>query len=940
MLYRLILFGCLLTGTIQVSGQEHWTVRADLSGKTKIKVDKENGWKVYSKASQTCFSKPITTQWETYTLRFVPEADGSAILSLRSTTGFDVISSPWIILASISAEGCMIKNGDFKKLDKQGLLRSWRGKIENTVKDPAAARVNFDNSLSQRITFQKNIPVIIKFKARLTPSMKPALPEWSNAVTDRITNIQTLISSGRVAFRPTFENCGIYVNQKKGEYGKKLDLKLFYRKAGTSVWLPALDPVYIPIENAWRGSIMLLQENTEYEVKGIISGELTDQFSGRFKTLNSKVKIAETIILDPSNFPGDLEIKKSGTPNGYIRYTMKSGVLKGNAKKQAVIILNNVSYIIIENLTIDCNRTPGGIQIIDSNNIQVTNCNIYNFGRVGVQRLDHGGKFYAGSSLIYYDPGIEIKNSRDVLVERCFIHNPASTSNTWFYSHPAGPSALRVQTTEGVVLRYNDLVGNDQGRFIDVIHAPVNSHITGGFTRDADIYGNLLIFSNDDAIEMEGGGMSCRFYLNRLEGTYTGVSTGVCRLGPIYQFRNLFARPGDEEHRYGLPFKNTLSVQGYGAIFFINNTLVNQAPRVVWSSFHRKPPEEKFKSAFKAFSRNNIAPGKKTFYDPKLFDWKIDFDYDLLTPLPTADVNTLKAEYARVNQGKHNIYASPVYIDAASGDFHLAPGSPGRGQAVKLSNLSCTNMGAFQDDGIKFLPHRKLPLTPEKQEIYFQSHTSPLSQTFDISVTGKDYNKPFEVYCNDDFFDVEPKSGVFKSGDRLTFTVTLKPDKMPLPRRYNGVILLRVPEGLSLPVSIYADYRHDKKRQKEALKSSIVIPVKIDHKNPVTEVEVNIPEDGVYFLFAKAENIGLVKEIRIRLGACDTKNMARLLGPKMRNETTEYYPVTNGYLSAYYFKLKAGKQKLNIRINDLGGDNSKGEISQLLITRRPGLFVW
>lgn len=941
MIIRITAVLCILMGISTVFAFDQWQVRLDITGNVKLKDIGAPGWKMKTRPSALNCLKTVTADETECDISFIPEADGSVVLSLRSESVHDIIESPWVVVSGISVQGATIENADFKAFDRNGLLRRWKGKKENISSTPPGARVNYDNAISQRITLRKDVPVTLLFRARLEQRSQVEVPPWSNVVTDYVTNIQTLISSDRLEFRPTFENCGVYINRKPSEIGKQLNLKLSYRKAGENNWSEALDPIEIPAENSWRGSIMMLKENTPYEVKCDISGELSESFTGSFRTMDSQVKIAETIEIFPENFAGELVIKKSGTPDGYIRYTMKQGgVLKGNASSQAVITAKNVSYIVLENLVIDGNRTPGGIQILDSHHIQVKNCNIYNFGRVGIQRLDLDGQYYLGDKRIYYDPGIELKSSGNILVERCFIHNPAASSNTWFYSHPAGPSALRVQNTSGAVLRYNDLVGSDRGRFIDVIHAPVNSQITGGFVRDTDIYGNLFIFSNDDAIELEGGGMNTRFYLNRIEGTFTGVSTGVCRLGPIYQIRNLYTRPGDEAQRYGVPFKNSLGYQGYGAVYFINNTVVNQEPRVVWSAFHRQPPEEQYKNVFKAFSRNNIAVGKKTFFTPSLFQWRVDFDYDMMEMRPPGDAVQEKAEYDRLKQEAKAIYEAPRYMNAARGDFRLASNSPGRGRAVRLSNIPCSNLGAFQDDGIDFLPYRPLPLFADRQEIYFQSAEMSLKQDFGVTVGGQDYNAPFKVHCNDDFFSVEPSEGIFRSGEKINFQVTLNPEKMPRPRRYNGVIILRNDQGFSLPVTVYADYRGDRKRQEKALESALVIPVKLDRANPKVETEIEVPEDGVYFLLTNIDNAGLIKDIRVKIGKCDTGKLARLHGPEMCNGSFEYQPVNKGHLSAYYFKLKAGKQKFHMSVGDFSEENKDGTITKLLLTRSPGLFCW
>ncbi len=732
--------------------------------------------------------------------------------------------------------------------------------------------------------------------------------------------------------RPTFENCGIYINRTIAEYSKKLSLKLYYREAGTKDFLPAFDPVEVWQENAWRGSLLMLRENTRYEVKAVISGELEDTVTGEFTTLNSEVKIARTVVLDPAEFKGSLTITESGTPDGYIRYTMKGGVLKGKKARQAVISAKNVKYLVFENLTIDGNFTPGGLQLLDAQNIIVRNCEIYGFGRVAERRMDVGGTFCDPKTgkRIYYDPGIEITNCRDVLVERCYIHNPTAFSNTWFYSHPAGPTAIRVLNNEGVVLRYNDLVGGDLNRYIDVVHGPGNGTYAGGFKRDADIYGNLMIFSDDDGIELEGGEMNLRAYLNRFEGTYSGTSTGAAQLGPCYVFRNLYVRPGDEDDCSGSALKSGLQRQGYGAVYYLNNTVTWQSSPYGITSFHKEKPEANINPLLKCFTRNNIiACGSRLFHRTFYF-WRSDVDYDLIhirKPNPSTVVDRQALDEG--GQEKHAIYAEPQYVAPERGDFRLRPRSPGWESAQNLPDLKVVHRGAFQEDGIAWLPYRPLPVDADWQEIYFKSSQGEMTRKFTVTTGGKGIELPFKTNRSEDFFTVTPESGVFRSGGKIEFTVTVHPEKLLRPRVYSGAILLRTDAGLSMPITVYADFGDSAERRQEMLKHAIVVPAKLTPESPTMTTTVNIPEDGTWFLLADISECPESGNFQVKLG--DMEHSSALnRGASMRAM------VPFGGLSATYFPLKAGEHRLSIQADG----ELRGQIVRWLITKEPHLFTW
>lgn len=64
--------------------------------------------------------------------------------------------------------------------------------------------------------------------------------------------------------------------------------------------------------------------------------------------------------------------------------------------------------------------------------------------------------------------------------------------------------------------------------------------------RTPDVYGNTLAYCQDDGIEMDGGAVNVRVFENRIEETYSGISTAPNRLGPSYVYRNVVHNLQDE----------------------------------------------------------------------------------------------------------------------------------------------------------------------------------------------------------------------------------------------------------------------------------------------------------------------------------------------------------------------------------------------------------
>jgi hypothetical protein len=239
--------------------------------------------------------------------------------------------------------------------------------------------------------------------------------------------------------------------------------------------------------------------------------------------------------------------------------------------------------IIFENMVIDAKGAQHGFKLDNCRNIIIRNCEIYNFGRksagpkFGANMYYNGGLYDASGNLLYDDTAFRLEKNSNVLIERCYVHDPAYPSQTWLYAHPSGAGCIKVLDCRNTVVRWNDFVGRDERRFIDHIIGPPNGSLRGGFSRDADIYGNLFVFSNDDGAELEGGAMNIRCYGNRIEGTLSGMSTGPIGLGPTYLIGNLFTNPGDDDGSFSMAYKNGGGTKGVnhtrGKYYALNNTV-------------------------------------------------------------------------------------------------------------------------------------------------------------------------------------------------------------------------------------------------------------------------------------------------------------------------------------------------------------------------------
>ena len=104
------------------------------------------------------------------------------------------------------------------------------------------------------------------------------------------------------------------------------------------------------------------------------------------------------------------------------------------------------------------------------------------------------------------------------------------------------------------------------------------------------------------------------------------------------------------------------------------------------------------------------------------------------------------------------------------------------------------------------------------------------------------------------FFQVSPDRGTLAYGKPVKLTVSVKPEKITTARIHSGAFLIRLPNGLSRPVSVYAD-----STQNEALlrkDRANVIRGKVDSAgNGRVQLSVDVPRNGSYYMFLRSKKI-------------------------------------------------------------------------------------
>jgi len=652
----------------------------------------------------------------------------------------------------------------------------------------------------------------VKFTERLTEGEK-------DLITNRTAGGNVKLNVAPFEIVPLFNTCSFYFRSPSRD-----GLAVVYRRKG-GPWLKAYAPVYVKEDGMYRGSVVGLDEDTLYELRiEAANGDVLAQQV--FRTWSSRIPIGKTITLDETTFTGRLTVRESGSPQGWIKITGKKGFVLQNDRKGPLIELDGTKYVVLEGLTL-----RGGLKeavtIRRCEHVRVVNCDIAGWGRIGTQRFDRDGKYYTETgNAINWDSAILVSKSIGTVVERCYIHDPVSTANSWYYSHPAGPQAVGMDKSRSTVLRYNDFIGSDKHRWNDAVEGAGNFHIDGGFNRDGDIYGNMMCFANDDALEIDGGQTNVRVFFNKFEGCLCGVSIQGCMSGPSYVFRNLLVNMGDERGLAGQTIKTSSHANGPSAVSFIfNNTC------------HGESRDLNLPHNLRIVAKNNIFAGRSAISGRQRSP-QSECDYNLLSTGQPGDET-------------HGILGKPDFVDADAGLFSLRRTSDGVGHAIAVDNFAPSaggqpDMGAIPFGSDLVLPVRPIPVILDRYQLMFSASDVKSARAKNVSATVRSEapSTHFRIARNDafDWFNVTPKAGVFRPGQTMTFSVTLCPEKMTGRTLYRGAFLIRLESGYSRPVMVYA-------------KSGVVAKTKPTSKDVwVTYIEAEEPDsDKAYKTVADPE---------------------------------------------------------------------------------------
>lgn len=616
---------------------------------------------------------------------------------------------------------------------------------------------------------------------------------------------------------PTFVSCSLYF-----PYNGENTISVSYRPYGATEWMSAYMPYVDEELGECRLSLVRLSSDTKYEVR--VQMDEKEQTTV-FTTWSDHPVVEKTIRLSSLTHEkdGSVIIKGlHGRVDGWIRIVGDKKIQAGKLH-DAALSMKDCQYVLLENIEV----SGGRLHAIKTNetvsDVRFINCNIYHWGRECVDQDSTGHYLDVDGKMINNDAGLCIYKSHNVVLERSYIHDPNGKTNPWnsviemgqykgknyVFSHPQGPNAVYVmESAGGVVLRYNDLCGSQTHRYNDPVEAWRNRDVLGGFAYDADVYGNVMAFGQDDAIEMDGGQCNIRVFDNRIEQTYCGISTAPNRKGPSYIFNNVLWNMANSVGKTGNAIKNGGGEEfTRGTQYLFHNTIIHDGGGMIGVGYGKGEDRE----MFHAVTRNNIiyslcsdrGTARKGYCINDLYNVDAcDFDYDVIAN--RCNAGGKGTIYAKEGSEAHGIYKEPLFSNMVVGLLTLRDDDRGIGKGEYLPNFNTEekkSIGAFQVGESSLFPQRPLAIESDKYKVTLIGQAA---QNVVLTI-GDVEDESYELCMAEDmhkWLKIKTSSKKLLRNGQLVLTLSAK-DNVEYARK--GMLFVRMKNGLSVPITISAE---------------------------------------------------------------------------------------------------------------------------------------
>lgn len=508
---------------------------------------------------------------------------------------------------------------------------------------------------------------------------------------------------------PTYESIGVYWKAAAPSSSSDDDAQLEFRRSGASSWQEGL-PLWFDRRNGeYRGSLVHLDAGQRYDIRITLDNGTSQTISA--STWSENYPIARTVRL-PANSNQTLTINEGGSPSGYVLYTAagSNATIDVNNKAEFNVVVN-ASYVIVRGLTLRgakkhvINIGPPNEQSGSLSDVIIEGNDLSAWGSPSPVNKKFGRNRDSG---IY--SGVKTAVSR-VTIQRNRLHHPNTHSNSWEEkhetNHPAGPQPITLQSAKGgVVIRYNEIYSDENHYFNDGMGSINNFSTTGFPNKDADIHGNLISYTRDNAIEAEGGNRNVRIWGNYFDKVYIPFGVAPNQGGPLYIWKNvtysITSGPRNNINGSWLKARNYGAKSGDwggGRLYVFNNTALK--PRggdgtTVHSFLIESSQKDRLKNIR---TLNNIMQCKTSngFSILENHGQNNAFDFDVLPA---------RAEFSSSSHERNGVFDDPVMASgwgfsqsSKTGKFSLDTGTPGYDEGTEIPNFLTSWTGRGPDMG-------------------------------------------------------------------------------------------------------------------------------------------------------------------------------------------------------------------------------------------------
>jgi hypothetical protein len=524
-------------------------------------------------------------------------------------------------------------------------------------------------------------------------------------------------AAGALKLAATYQSMSVYANFA-GDADGDNRASFEYRKAGDAAWARGMDMTPDrrqsvfgangtypnPFRNQWRASLLMLQPNTEYEVR--VTFEDPDGVTGTnpvvttlktrdenppstgktyhveatgadtnpgtegapFRTLQKAadtVAAGDTVVVGAGTY-APVSIARSGEAGNWIRFQSAPGARPlVSATGDALLVIKG-SYVRFSGFELAGGKW--GVLVGGGAHDVVLEKNIIRGQKAAKQE---------GVAVQIGDSFSEQNKVADVTVQDNDIRVDV-------LPEPESNVILTQAASGGHVIRRNKIVFYYPGGGVhgtDCVGGLPNFAPHGGFFQDTDVNDNYCEGATDEGIELDGGNANVRVWGNTIRKANIGFSVTPVYYGPVYVFRNVVYELQD--HWIGSCVGVKDGESGTGAVFFYHNT------------FHAVAGSA-CKNSLKGFAKygGDGAQANVTVKNNVLHFWgrlhetaSKTFDYNLNFVEPKSGDKT--SEWNGINQWgwdafrkgtgqePHGLYGQATFVDAAAGDYRLAAGSAG-----------------------------------------------------------------------------------------------------------------------------------------------------------------------------------------------------------------------------------------------------------------------